>query len=446
MTRPPSGAGPGRRRFLALSGTAGLALVAGCADRLPVVGEQRETIDGDALGSLAGDAPSVPRTLPVDVGASVVDEHRAAARAKLAAVPAPFDEEAIPNGVIRERLNDRYESVRESLRRADDGPTPYTRLGGAKRARIEAHEVQAAWRAIDSDLTRSDLEAEVPPIRDAVEAFVAEWAYVGDDPVRAVVVHDQLEDAIRDAQNRTSIRPGEFSAAESRALKLGAIASALESARVDVAVASALFERFRESLDGSSDLRSRFERVREELRSRARTAAESVPRERVDDPTSLVDRDIDRTAGIEALADLGRDARWRVEDDDNENDGPVLATGLLVVPRAIAYVRAYESLRERIEGGDDVAVESAEDVATIRADAVAAVEAAQETERGRLLVQSALPRYADRIRRVDDAFSRRSGRIQPGSVRHDVAEYVAVAEVCRALPDASAEVAAALRG
>ncbi|WP_311170483.1 hypothetical protein [Halobellus ordinarius] len=173
MTQPPrSDRGrASRRQFLSLAGALGLASLAGCADRLPGTGP--ETIDGDALSDMVDDdAPTVPETLPIDIDASFIDEQRAAAQAKLDDVPAPFDADAIPNGVIRERLNDNYSSARESLRRASDAPTPYERLGAANHARTDAHEVSVAWRAIEDEVTVAALRSARSAVSDDVDAFI----------------------------------------------------------------------------------------------------------------------------------------------------------------------------------------------------------------------------------------------------------------------------------
>lgn len=444
MTRNGPARRPDRREFLALSGAAALSALAGCTDLLP--GSGTETIDGDALAELASeDAPTVPETLPVEIEASFVDEQRSAAESKLDDVPAPFDEAEIPNGVIRERLNDEYDSARESIRGLSDASTAYERLGRATQARTSAHEVLIAWRAIDAEVAVSDLREERSAVREDVDAFASRWSYVGDDPVRAAVVHAEIERDVRGARNWLSFREGELERAEGRPLELADVAVDVERARIDVAVASHLLDRLRARVDGETDRRDRLESAREELREQVRTRADALPSEEPEDPTSLVDRDVDRTAGVQALSRIASDARRHLRGAAEGETDPSLATDVVVAARALVHLRAFEHLRERIEDGDDVAVESAADVEALRSDAVSAVEAAREADRGPMIADAILPRLAREIQWTDDRFERASGSIPVGSVARDASEYVVVAETCRAVPPASADAEAALR-
>ena len=195
------GFGPrlGRRRLLSGAAASALGALAGCSTQL--FEESPPTIAGAGLrAATSGDASAVPETLPVDIEASFVETLRAGARSKLDGTPAPFDETEIPNGVIRERLNGEYDSARRSLRDASGAPTSYERLGHAARARTSAHEVQAAWAGINDELTVADLRESIPAVGRDVDAAAAEHAYVGDDPVRAAVVHGQIERRIGGAR------------------------------------------------------------------------------------------------------------------------------------------------------------------------------------------------------------------------------------------------------
>jgi len=438
-----------RRQALSLSGVAALAGLAGCGgrirDRLP--GGGPATIDAAALAEATrGEVPSVSETLPVDIEDSVVEGQRDLARSKLDATPAPFDDAEIPNGVIRERLNDEYDRALRSIRDASAGATAYERLDHATRARTAAHEVAAAWDAIESALTADDLRASIPAVRDDVDALEARWSPVGDDPVRAAVVHREIERGLRGARRWLSIPDGQLRAAAGQPLELADVAVDIERARTDTAVGSYLFDRFCGRLNEPTDLTDRFVAAREDFRGRIDRRAEPLPPDRVDDPTSLVDRDVGTTAGVRALAELASDTRRRIEDVATDNDDPRLVSDVLSATTTLAHLRAFESLRDRIEGGDDVAVASAEDVGGLRSEAIEAIAAAKDADRAELLIGALLPGLAGTIGWIDDRFDRGSGSVRVESVSFDAMRYVTVASLCRALPETAAEATAVLRG
>ena len=448
MSRDGDGAGITRREALSLSGTAALAGLAGCGGRLSerLPGGESDTIDAAALAEATrGETPTIPETLPVDIEQSFVDEQRDVSQAKLDATPAPFDEDEIPNGVIRERRNDAYDHALQSIRDVSGAPTAYERLGHATRARTAAHEVATAWGAIESTLAPDDLRASIPAVRDDVDAFEARWSPVGEDPVRAAVVHWEIERGLRGARRWLSVPDGQLRAAAGQSLELADIAVDIERARTDTAVGSYLFDRFRESLDEPTDRTDRLGAARRELRSRIDRRAEPLPTEHVEDPTSLVDRDIGTTTGVRALAELASDTQHRITDVAADEGDPRLASDVLSATSTLTHIRAFGSLRDRIEGGDDVAVASADDVGALRSEAVDAIGAAQDVDRGELLTDALLPGFAGNIGWIDDQFDRGSGSIRVDSVAFAAMRYVTVASLCRALPDTAAEATGVLR-
>ncbi|MFD1598536.1 hypothetical protein [Halobellus rarus] len=448
MTRTPADSRRdgriGRRELLALSGALGLTSLAGCLDQLP--GSGPATVDGDALAAVVDDgAPEVAETLPVDIEASFVAEQREVAEAKLDSVPAPFDEAEIPNGVIRERMNGEYEAAGESISASSGTGTAHERLEHTTHARASAHEVQTAWRAIEGDATVDDLRESRSTVDADVDALTSRWEYVGDDPVRAAIVHAEIERAIRGARNWLSFRERDLEYAAEQPLRFGDVAADVERARTSVAVASYYFDQFRESLAREATLRERFAAARDALDERVRTRGESLPEE-ADDPTSLLDRDVGQTAGVIALDDILRNARWRTEDRGDEQETPSLAGAALDATGTLVYLRAFEALRERLEGGDDVAVDEVDDVAELRTDAIDAISAAREADRNRLVVDAVLPRFARELRWIDDQISRYEDDTRVDFAEREAAGYVVVAETCRAVPPVSADVASILRG
>ena len=434
----------GRREVLSASGVAALAALAGCGSVLPDDSPSMVPRD-DLVAATEGEGPTVPETLPVDIEASFVAAYRDAARSKLDGTPAPFDEREIPNGVIRERLNDEHDGALGSLRDAADAASAYERLGHATRARTGAHEVGAAWAAIDGDLTVVDLRQSVPEVEREVDALASEHAYVGDDPVRAAVVHDEIEDRIGGARRWLSAPDRRIAGAGETSLDLADVAADIERARVDVALGTYLFDRFRASLDAAADQRKRLTGARTALEARVDDRAGSVPEEGIDDPTTLVDRDVGTTTGMRALERLGREARSRV-DQLRRDDNPRLASAVVESVPTLTYLGAFERLRGRIEDGDDIAVDSAADVSDLRSEAVTAVVAAGDVARGQGLVDVVRPRIARELELADGRFGNGPDDVRVDSVARDAAGYVRIAEACRALPAAAETVVEVLHG
>lgn len=438
------GARLSRRQLLSGAAASALSALAACSGQF--FEESPPTIAGaDLRAATNGDAPTVAKTVPVDIETSFVETLRAGARSKLDSTPAPFDEAEIPNGVIRERLNSEYDSALRSLRDASGAPTLYERLGHAARARASAHEVQAAWAGIDGELTVTDLRESIPAVNRDIDAFASKHAYVGDDPIRAAIVHDQIERRIGGARRWVSIQDREFDVAAETALDLAEVATDIERARVDVTVGAYLFNRFRESLDAAVDQRERLTNARKALRVRISNRGDSVPTDGVDDATSLVDRDIETTAGVYALEELVWEVQSRLEqvqraDDESEPASDVVSAALI-----LTYIGAFDRLRGRIEGGDDIAVETAEDVADLRTTAIAAVEAAGDVDRGQVLVDALRPRFAREIKQVDRRLDDGRSQIRVVSVSRDAGGYVRIAALCSVLPAIVKTVARVLR-
>lgn len=434
----------GRRALLSGAAAATLGALAGCSGG--VLDDDPPTIPrSDLRAAVDGDTPTVPEALPIDIEASFIEEQRGVARSKLDGVPVPFDETEIPNGVIRERLNGAYEGALRSLRNATDAPTPSERLRRAAGARADAREVQAGWAAIDGDLTAADLRQSVPDVEADVGTLVDRHTYVGDDPVRAAVVHDEIERRIGGARRWVPGRGWEFTRAET-ALDLADIAVDIERARADVEAGVYLLDRFRNSLGAATDQRDRLIDTRATLEARIDDRGDSVPAERVDDATSLVDRDIESTAGIKALERLGGETSSRIEQvrrADSDESSP--ASNVVSATPILTHLRAFERLRDRIEGGDDVAVDIAEDVAAFRSNAVAAVESAGEADQGRVLVDAFRPMFAREIGWTDNRFGDGPEAVRVDSVSYYVADYVRIAALCSELPAAAETVAGVLR-
>ncbi|ELZ29932.1 hypothetical protein C474_12886 [Halogeometricum pallidum JCM 14848] len=438
-----------RRGVLALASSAALAGLAGCSglDGVNPFGEDDPpTIDASALEeALSGETPTVPEPLPVDVEAAYVDRRVAESRESLSSIPAPFDAGEVPNGMIREEFGRLYDRATESLDRVSDAASPADALEALRYARRSIREVEAAWAAVDSGLTAADLEASVPTVREAYESFRERWRYVGDDPVRAVLVHAKLEELVADAGRRLDRAPGRTRHPGESALGVGEFAADLEAARAAVEQAGYLFDRFESSLASPRSVREELTAAGERLSSTlaARRDALSAPGPE-SEAASYVEGDAELTPVAHALADLRRSVEYADDIEDERKTGQ-RARVVVSALRTLTRIRAFESLRERVENEAYVTVENAADVRAIREAAVEAVGNALDSAANPLLVRSALRTggfdyVADRLHRYDE-----QEEVSVTWLTDGLSGYVVVEATALATPETAAEAAEAIR-
>lgn len=434
-----------RRAMLALVGSASAAL-AGCTT-LPV-GDQRATVDLDAsaLRELAGDRVEVPNTVPVEIRAAYLDNTEARARELLDRVPSLGPEE-IPNGVIRERVNRDRKRARERLEQADEAWTRYQRLLELEWARRDARTVAATWAAIDAGLTLTDVVAEADGLAQEVRALRDGWRYVGDDPVRGVLVHELLEDRIRGATSLVEqlgkprrSRPGDV-------LDVGEAAGDVERVRTEVAGARHLYDQYATSLDSETTLASTFERARTRLveRARGRTRDRFGSDGDFPDPSSLVEADISGTPAVDVVSELTREIL--VEGDwDTDGDVPWLANDLTRAHEQLVRHRALNDVLAQIEDGERFTVADVADVRAVRADAVDAVRTSLGWSSDPTFTQRFGPVVARRVEFADNRLTDFDTETVDSSRLDDpVSEYVVAAALAEATPTVSDSVERELR-
>lgn len=454
MTDGPGRSRATRRGFLAL---AGCAAASGCNALPDALGEDDDgddpvTVDGDALReAVSGEVPTAPETVPVEIERAYLDETESRARDLLSSVPAPLGREDVPNGAMRAELSDDYEDATDALNAATDAETRFERMASLRSARQHARSVAAAWAAIDEGLTREAVREDAAPVRDALDDFRGRWRYVGEDPVRAVVVHATLESLVESAARRArrvadpsaSRRPYET---RETPISVGGVAADLERARAALDDAVHLYDRFTASLDDPRRLGSAFEAAGESLAETVEERRDDLPDGDRHEPSSLVDRDVGDTPVGSALGELYGyvDRAYRLEDARSSGRR---ASAVLAAHEVLVRVRAFESLRRRIEDGEDVSVESVDDVRRLREDAVEAVEAALESPDHPELTRRVVGDFAGTFDFVADRISDRAGReeVQIGWFERELGRYVAAAESAPATPPTSAEVVAELR-
>ncbi len=433
-----------RRGVLALAGSAALA---GCSGLGGSGGDgESPTIQGDALlSAVEGDWPALPETMPVEIEQSYLDEGVARARRLLAVAPAPLGPDEIPNGAIRREVRRSRTEATDALDAVADAESPRAAMSRVADARRHARAVAAAWRAIDAGLDRADLRDAAATIRDDLDAFRDEWRYVGDEPVRAVLVHGEIEqwvrgvdarlDRVRDPERRQRDDP----------VALGETAARVERARAALDDARHVHDRYVDAVGEPRRLRPTFEAAGRTLARRVDERRSGLPSGDPAEPSSFVDGEVDRTPAAAALTDIAYGAGIGRERDGPSAERP--ATRVLRAHDALANLRAFEAVLDRIRAGGYVTVSDAEDVRSLRdAAREATTEAAgseewPELDRTVLADLAGLVRYADRELRGYDA----DDAVSVEHVTRELGWYVEVAAVARATPPTSDAVAGIVR-
>jgi hypothetical protein len=432
-----------RRGALALAGAAALA---GCGGLPGPLGSSQPSLDGARLAAAVdGDVPEVPRTLPVDVSDEHVRRHVERANALLSRAPLPFDRTQIPNGAMREEMNEVATSARAKLERARDAASPLTALFALRDARGRARAVATAWAYADDGLRGADLADDADALAADVASFRDRRSYVGADPVRALLVHATVDSLVRSAaHNADGRRDGSrLARAPETLVSVSEEAAALERGRAALADAAHLYDRLRDGPARSRDLADAFDAALAELLDALRSGAADLDGS---DPVSAhVDADVEDAPVSYPLEYLAHDVD-DVASVTVHRDRGQRAAALRSAHRELTRLRAFEALRERVEDGETYAVETVEDVAAVRSGAVGTVERALRETNHPHLSRAVLHGLTELVASADDelaAYGDRD-RVTVDWIRRDVGDYVYAAAVAGVTPAASDEVAAAV--
>ena len=427
-----------RRGALALGGA---TLLAGCgAVPNPLASDPIE-LDGTAVARIADDeGPTVTHPLPVAVTDAHVAASRERAHGMLDAAPLPLTAADLPNGAMREAITECAEHARKHLAEAVEAAGTRDRLELLAHARGPARAVEAAWATIEADLTAADVRSARQTVEEDLREFRDGRAYVGEDPVRAVVVHALVGDWLREADRDLRADPDESSPVTP--ITIGERASEVEQARAALDDARHVRDRFTESLTDSRALAPTFADARDSLAETIDSRMADKPAENAD-LGDLVDGggDLEGTVAGTALRQLHGELPYEGEFVP-ETDLP---GRVLWQVETLAQIGAFESLRARIAADEHRTVETADDVSELRSAAVAAVEDALETSADERLARTELASLASWFDYVADTLDRYGdGPVERDLIADDVALYLQIEVIAAAVPAAVDEALAAL--
>ena len=427
-----------RRGVLALAG--GVAL-AGCGD-LRVPGTGPPELDGDAVGAVAAMAdPHVPETFPVRLDPPTLAASIDRARALADQVPTPLSPEEVPNGVVRQRMERRVEHANAAVREATDAASMRESLADARSAREAAMSAAAAWHTTEGELTCEDVVAEADELREALSNLRGHVRYLGDDPVRATVVHAVLEEYVEGVASRIERSDGPSTETDG-VLGVGELAGRHERARALLAHANRLHARFLDSLDTRRNLGDRIAAAAESSVGELRAEVEERSLSRERDVSSYVGRDVGDTPARWALDELAEELTWRTRQRDELGGQP--ASALVSATDGFAALAAFDAVRNRVAEGELYRVDDVGDVRARRRAAMDAIRVVREAPTEPSLVAEVVPEIAARVAYADERLPEYGETISADTLAPTVAEYVIAAEKARALPDATGTVADAL--
>ncbi|MBX0293507.1 hypothetical protein [Haloarcula nitratireducens] len=428
----PAGDRLTRRGMLASVGAAGASALAGCGGIGDLTGSGETTIRSHELPEVDPDENRqlVAPTVPVAIDGA----HLAAARDRttslLAELPMPLGPDEIPNGHVRGRLLGAADDATDALDEARRAETDFVALRELRRSRERARYAAGGWRFAAGSQSLVDLRSARQDAVAEAREFESSREYRGSDPVRAALVHARIEALLRRATDDDSPHT---EADGGGLLTVAEWAEEVETARALLADARHLGSQFSASLSADAGtVEAELRRAAETLLADVRSRRDDLPPEPTADDWGARERIVHE---LRSDADYGAK---RVADAAGPASAALDATGRL------AAFAALDGVLERIESGEQFAVESAADVRRYRQTAVDALTSALTGSPEPGLTRTVLTDAAGHVWSADWELSRLSGEVRPARLTDPVSSYVVAAALARAAPKASERAAEAL--
>ena len=366
-----------RRAVLATCG-AGLAALAGCSGvDVTLGGEEREYEPGTLVRLTDWEVPARPDAFPVRVVASMVDRHYDRARELLAAVPAQPE---VPNGVIARRIREDRERAADGLEERPDTTTGLERVEEARQVRSQAAEVDGAYRAAVGEIDRETVAERRDALRSELHGFEGEWAYRGGDPVRALVVHAELERLVGRTGRSAEAWPPFPDDPRDDVFRAGEVVSNVEEGRAALGDATRLRARYLEELTDPRSYRSAIAAASHRLERRAERYGRHVRGYLDRRASEAFDRSVQGTPAEELYVEARQRARGVGNSAEEARRAGDHATATLRAGTELVGLRAFEAVLDAVEAGEYGPPESGDRIVAAREDAVAALREAWGTE------------------------------------------------------------------
>lgn len=431
-----------RRATLALLGGAALA---GCSGR----GRDRywadpPSFDRSGLGAVTDEpVPDGPEPVPVTVPDAWLSGFTDRVDELLAPIPEPLAADVLPNGEMREAIRSGRRDARAALDRMNAAAGTLPTVTAGADACEHAATAAGVWAAISTVRSLETVTQSTVRVLNRVNDLGADLPDAAAGPTEAAVVYGELEEWLAVARRDTLVgRPA--AAEQADPLRTGRVTGDVERVRVELETAARLRDRY---VDGLDHPRPVEETLTEAVASLGPETERRLRRLHGEDAERL-----HVAPGIDDL--LARDAprdspgvrllRGKVSDAFDEiRFGPIAWPDLdathpaLTVRRThstFAALDAIESVRARVDDGEDLFPPDAAAVEETRA---AAIDAVGD------LAGSGSPLERWMAWRLVPTFEEPDGVPGSGSDpnRREIAsahgEYVWLETVARAAPDAT---------
>ncbi|QLG61386.1 hypothetical protein [Halorarum salinum] len=400
--------------------------------------------DRSGLGAVTDDpVPDRPEPLPV----SVPDERLAGFTERvdelLAPIPRPLTADALPNGEMREAIRSERRDARTALDRMDAAAGTLPTVAAGADACERAATAAGVWAAISTTRELENVTESTARVLNRVDDLETDLPDAAAGPAEAAVVYGEPEEWLAVARRDTLV--GRPAAAErANPLRMGRVTGQVERIRVELETAVLLRDRYVEGLDQPRSVEEALTEAVAALgpeteRRLRRLHGEDAGRLHVAPGSDdLLERDAPRDApGVRLLSEKVYDAF------DEIRFGPIAwpdadATHPALTVRkthwTFATLDAVESVRDRVDDGEDL---FPPDAAAIEETRAAAIDAVAD------LVASGSPLERWTAWRLVPAFEGPDGVLGSGSEpdRREIAgaygEYVWIEAVTRATPDAT---------
>lgn len=408
-----------RRGFLAATAA---ALVAGC-DGLKSGSDGQVSISSARLTEgIENSDPIVVESLPVDIESARLRDVEDRVGALLDRLPLPLTESEVPNGYIRRELTDAARDATTAVEDARTAGSRYQALLELQIARTQARFAAAGWGAIDGDTTIAELRNIHERTVSDAGALRSRHDYLGTDPIDALLAHAVIERELHTVLDGTG---PSLHGTEGSVLAVAEWGEQTERAQASLMDGQYLYDRFTGSLPAdASSVEERLTSAQENLIEELRNRRADLSPESNDDEQGHVGQLLHR---IRSDAD-------RSVDRVAELDRP--ATAIVTATEGLSNVRAYDTLKNRIEEDPRIEIEEASEVRDARMEALEAIQTALEESPEPDLARSVLADLAANVAFADERLARYRGDIDASQLEDPVSEYLSATVRAKGVPEA----------